>query len=347
MVLWGRVAVRDDVLALMSRLGPDLMGELGRRALILERVGALAPVGRRALASLLSLSEREVRAAAMALKEQGLLSLDAAGMTLTDAARELLPEAQTLSRAMYGLTGLEQALCAHFRLASVTVVPGDSDRDPQVLREVGRAGAHRLRKVLQSGMTLAVTGGKTLIEVAHGMAPTVLNVMVVPARGGMGNDLEIQASAVASEIAGKLGGHYRVMHMPDSLDAAALQEVIKLPEVREAIELLQRADVVLHGVGRADVMSRQRSLPPDIAEKILRDGAVGETFGDFVDRAGRTVYRIPTVSDGLGTLQKGKIMLAVAAGSRKALAIIAALRHEEHDSLITDEGAARAMLPLL
>ena len=42
-----------------------------------------------------------------------------------------------------------------------------------------------------------------------------MNVMVVPARGGMGGALETQANTLACEIARRLGGHHRMMHLPD------------------------------------------------------------------------------------------------------------------------------------
>lgn len=69
----------------------------------------------------------------------------------------------------------------------VCVVPGDTDDDPHVLHEVGRSCASRLRSHLNSGSTLAVTGGSTIREVAEALnTGTPMNVMVVPARGGIG-----------------------------------------------------------------------------------------------------------------------------------------------------------------
>ena len=55
-----------------------------------------------------------------------------------------------------------------------------------------------------------------------------MNVMVVPARGGIGRALETQANTVAAEIAGRLGGHHRLMHLPDDIDEAAMAELRKL-----------------------------------------------------------------------------------------------------------------------
>lgn len=338
----------DQLLALLKRIAPDQMEEIGRRAQVLTGIENMQPVGRRALAARLNLPEREVRAVAASLKEQGFLHLDAAGMQLTAAAQEVLPSARDLSRAMFGLTRLEQTLARLLNVKHVVVVAGNADEDDQVLKDVGRAAAHRVRQQLQSGMTLAVTGGKTMAEMARGMqSAQPLNIMVVPARGGMGSSVETQASAVAAEIARRVGGHYRVMHLPDSMNQVTLQEMYKMPEVRETLDLLQRADMVVHGIGRADTMARQRHIPQDVTQMIMQKGAVGEAFGDFFNAKGETVHQMSTVSMGLAKLQSDSVTIAVAAGARKAEAIIAALRHETHDSLITDEAAASAICALI
>lgn len=337
-----------DDMKVLSRIAPDLMADIGRRAQVLSSIETMQPVGRRALAARLNLPEREVRAAAAALKEQGLITMDAAGMQLSPRAAEVIPGARDLSRAMFGLTKLEQALSSLLHVPHVVVVSGNADKDPQVLREVGRAAAHRVHRLLQSGMTLAVTGGSTMSEMARGMqSATPMNVMVVPARGGMGTAVETQANAVAAEIARRIGGHHRAMHLPDTLDTAALQEMMKLPEVKEIIELLERTDLVVHGIGRADAMARFRHLSAEDQEVLRKHKAVGEAFGDFFDFQGKTVLQASTVSLGVGRLHQNSLMVAVAAGERKAEAIIAATRHEAHNSLITDEAAARRIAALL
>jgi len=338
----------QDELKFLNRMAPDLMSDIGRRAQVLTSIESMQPVGRRALAARLNLPEREVRAAASALKEQGLITMDAAGMQLTPQAIEVLSGARDLSRAMFGLTRLEQSLSQLLHVPHVVVVAGNADADPQVLREVGRAAAHRVHRLMQSGMTLAVAGGQTMSEMAHGMQSTTpMNVMVVPARGGMGSNVETQANTVAAEIARRVGGHHRVMHLPDSLDASALQEMMKLAEVRETLELLQRTDLVVHGIGRADVMAQRRHLTVENMDLLKKKRAVGEAFGDFFDFEGRTVLQANTVSVGLGKHHKDSLMVAVAAGDKKAEAIIASTRHEKHDSLITDEAAARKIVALL
>lgn len=340
--------MQDDILVLLRTIAPEQMEEIGRRAQVLTGIENMQPVGRRALASRLNLPEREVRAVATSLRDYGLVQMDAAGMQLTEKARDVLPGARDLSQTLFGLTKLERALESMLNIPYVTVISGDADRDPQVLRDVGKSAAHRVHKLLQSGMTMAVSGGRTMREVAAGMQSSApMNVMVVPARGGMGINVENQANVIAAEMAARLGAHYRVIHLPDSLDPEALDEMRRLPEVEEVLELIQRAELVVHGIARADAMARSRCLSAENREMLVTRGAVGEAFGDFFDQNGETVYQMSTVSTGLGRLQTPARMVAVAAGAGKAEAIIAAARHDPHDSLITDEGAANRIYSLL
>lgn len=339
--------MQDDYFVLMQKLAPDLAQEIERRALVLERIGALQPVGRRLLANRLNLPEREVRTVASLLKEHGLVSLDAAGMSLTEEANKILPMASRLSRELKGLTGLETALSQRYDGVKVCVAAGNADSDDHVLHEVGRNAASRLRSFLQTGSTLAVTGGSTIHQVAFAIPQgSPMNVMVVPARGGIGRSLETQANTVACEIAKRLGGHHRMMHLPDRLDEQALAEMRKMREIDETLSLLERADVVLHGIGRADDMAHKRQLPADVEAEVLRKGAVAEAYGCYFDRHGKLVYSASTVSHNLGVLKPNCALIAVAAGARKAEAIDAAMRSRRHAMLVTDEGAANAILSM-
>ena len=173
--------MQDGYFTLMQQLAPDLAQEIELRALVLERIGALQPVGRRQLAARLNLPEREVRTVAALLKKHGLITLDAAGMCLTPAAESALPMARRFSRDLKGLTRLETALAQQLGVDKVCVAAGNADADPHVLGEVGRIAGARLRGFLQTGFTLAVTGGSTIREVAFAVPQgTPMNVMVVP-----------------------------------------------------------------------------------------------------------------------------------------------------------------------
>lgn len=340
--------MQNDFVQLMQTLAPDLAAEMAQRALVLERIAVMAPVGRRQLAFRLHLTEREIRACANTLREAGFITLDPAGMALTDKARAILPQVQMFTRAMNDLSGLEEKLATLLNADRVCIIAGDADADESLLDEVGRVAAQGVRGMLHSGSTLAVAGGSTMAAAARAMhSSSPLHVMVVPARGGWGRAVHTQANTLAAEIAARLGGHHRLIHLPDYMDDAAKQEMLRLPEVREVMELIQRADVILHGVGCAEEMLRDSEVAAPTARRLLAEGAVGESFGAYYDREGKCLLESSSVGVDLARLTPSCRMIAVAAGKRKAEAIIAVLRHDRHALLVTDEGAAREMLRIL
>ena len=332
-------------ITLMRKMAPDLTEQMTRRAMILERISVMQPVGRRQLATRLNLPEREIRNTAVLLKELGYLDLDASGMTLSRKAEEILDTAREFSKVMNGLTEMENRLAELLPVERVLIVPGDADYDEQVLSDVGRICAGKLRGILQNGNTLAVTGGRTVAAVARNIqSQTPLNVMVVPARGGIGRSVELQANTLAEEIAGRLGGHYRLIHLPDHIDPAAMQEMLKMPEVHEAMELLERADVILHGIGIASETMKERNMSRAEQAELQQKGAEGESFGAYYDLEGNCLMESSSVGVDLARLKKTCRMVAAAAGSSKAAAILSVLRHTPHALLVTDQGAAEEML---
>jgi len=340
--------MNKETLSLLQQLAPDLMEKLMLRAMVLERISALQPVGRRALAQRLHMPEREIRSVCDALKEDGLISVAASGMAITDKAVSILPGARDMVVSRSALSQLEQHLTRALNVSRLCIVPGDADVKAESLTEVGRAAAERLLRLLADGMILTVSGGTTVAAVAHAMhTGGTLQIRVLPARGGMGMAVETQAGTLAAEFAHALGGTYSLVHLPDSVPPETLRELMKLPEIGEPLRALHQTDVLLYGIGRADVMARNRLLPEAEISSILRMGAVGEAVGCYFDASGRPLFQASGV--GLTYEQVGKVrcVVAVAAGASKARAILAVLRHHHHELLVIDEGAARAIEQLI
>ncbi len=331
----------------LKRIAADQVEEISRRAVLLERIDAIGPVGRRTLAVSMQLSEREVRAAAEALRAEGLITLSAAGMRLAPAGVKILPEVRRLCRSISGLHELESALKQLLPVSHLTLVPGDADADRIVLVGLGRATAQVLEQVLHDNMIIAVSGGSTMSEVARAMSPVAGNVMVVPARGGFGRLAQMQADAVAGELAQRIGGDYRLMHLPEGMDQETLKKAAKLPGVRATLALMRNADIILYGVGRSEDMAQRRGMSLSLRRQLQRDGAVGEALGDFFDIRGRVVYQSPSLSSELGSGKPQALSVMAAAGARKAQAVLAAVRWHPPWALVIDEGVARRMLSLL
>ncbi|MBQ3669683.1 MAG: hypothetical protein II920_10720 [Clostridia bacterium] len=338
----------EGTLSLINLLAPDLMDALVNRAMVLERISILQPVGRRALAQRMGIPEREARMLTDLLREDGLIEVSPAGMSLSSHAYEILDSVRELVRSRSGLASLETQLQKLLRIERVRVVPGDMDSDPDVLDEVGRVAGMRLRKLLMPGMILAVNGGSTVQSVAaHIPRGADIDVTVLPARGGLGQSAETQANTLAEQIALRLGGRHKPLYLPDNLPQSALKELIKLDEIREPLEEIKRADVLLYGIARADEMARNRLMSESTISDLVRKGAVAEVLGHCLDLNGHLLAS----ASGLGlpedSFSRIPVLIAVAAGRHKAEAILAVSRHHKNTCLITDEGAANRILEII
>ncbi|MBE3598697.1 MAG: sugar-binding domain-containing protein [Limnochordaceae bacterium] len=336
-------------LSLMLKVAPELSEVIERRYIVLRNVAFLQPVGRRGLAARLRWPERMVRNEVDFLRYHGFLDLAPDGMRVSAEGQQLLNELKDLVRELRGLFDVEQRLARRLGLQRVIVVPGDADVDETAKKEIARATARFLKEVLREGQVLAVTGGTTLAEVARSLPEesVPLGITVIPGRGGLGEDVELQANTVAAEIARRLRANYRLLHVPDDLPDEAVNSVVSQPQVRELLALIRRADIVLHGVGTAEEMARRRRLGAADVEKLRRLGAVGEAFGYYFDRQGRPVYQTGTFGLRLEDLAGCGQVVIVGGGRSKAEAALAVISTRYQDVLITDEGAALRMLELL
>ncbi len=333
--------------SIIRRIADKQAGEISHRALMMERIQAAEPIGRRSLAEALALPEREVRKAADALKAEGLITLNASGMQLTPAGRALMPEILALCQIFSGLQHLEAQLEEGLGLHEVNIVPGDSDADPHVLKALGQAVAGVVRRHVRDGMVLAVSGGSTMIAAARAMEPMAGGLTVVPARGGFGSMAETQADVVASEMARRMNAACRLMHLPEGMDQETLSKAARLPGVADTLRMMRTADMIIFGVGRADETADKRGLDAGQKKLLARRKAVGEVLGDFISQEGKVVYRNATLSADLLADKPDATRIVAAGGSRKAQAVLAAVRSHPPHVLVVDEGAARSIIKLI
>lgn len=330
---------------LQQQLLPDLMDVMTKRYAILNQVMSSDTVGRRALAAALSMTERTLRAETDFLKSQGLLEANAAGMRITEAGRRLVALLSPFMSELSGLSELERLIRHHFNLKQVIVVPGDTDAAPQTKRELGRAAGHILIRSMNGRDVVAVTGGSTLAELANAIAADhpLPGVLFVPARGGLGESLDYQANTIASTLAKRTGAGYRLLHVPDHLSEEAYTSLMQEPNIREVVDVIRQARIVVHGIGDAMVMARRRKVAQETVEAIRAEGALAEALGYYFDQNGSMIHRMSTVGLRVDDLSAAEYVIAVAGGSSKGEAIAAVLRFGQDDVLVTDEGAARVL----
>lgn len=338
----------ENIARLHRRIAPELIAAVEERYNILRHIQYRQPVGRRALAATLELGERVVRAQVDFLKSAGLVEFSPMGMTITCDGQNILAELADYIRLLHGLTSLEQELTYRLRLHQMVIIPGNCDADGAVRRELGRAAAGVAAQYLGESCTVAVSGGSTMARMAASINLTSPQTVVLPARGGLGEQVEYQANTVAAVLAGRLGGKYRLMHIPDTVSDQAVEAILSSDaNIREIAELAAQADILIYGVGQAERMAMRRGLSAGVIAEISRRGAIGEALGDYCTLAGEIVYSTASVGLRLNNLAGIGRMIMVAGGAKKAAAIVAVVRAGGGDILIADEAAARAIQVIL
>ncbi|MGE5417538.1 MAG: sugar-binding transcriptional regulator [Acidobacteriota bacterium] len=336
----------DKLVQSIERLAPEALIMVRTRYQIMKEILNHQPIGRRQVATRVGCSERTARSEIDTLRDKGAVDITGSGIVLTDYGRELVQEMDNVMPYLEGLGTLARALKKRFGLEHVAVVPGDSCDDVYTKKDLGRAAARYVRELLASGGIMAVGGGTTLAEMASAVSSEtpVENLIVLPARGGVGEEVEEQANTIAARIAKTLGGQYRLLHVPDSLEEETIERLKGNPQVAEIVGLLKKVDVLFYGIGPAMEMANRRGMPAQAMQNLDDKHAVGEAFRYFFNQAGEIVYSVPGIGLELADLKSIPQIVAVAGGSNKAHAIEALLTNLRRGSLVTDEGAARAIL---
>ncbi|WP_106770045.1 sugar-binding transcriptional regulator [Paenibacillus faecalis] len=333
-----------NLLELQELLLPDLMDTLKRRYMILHQIMLSGIVGRRTLAAAMDMTERVLRAETDLLKAQGLIEIETVGMRVSSAGRRLLEQLEPVMKDLFGLADLEEKIRQAYGLRKVVIIPGDSESSTDVKRELGRAGARTLLSFVNCGDIIAVTGGSTLAEVAEQMSPPPTGLLkgswFVPARGGLGESVEIQANTIASKMAKKVGAEYRLLHVPDLLSDDAYQSLVQDHHIQEIVDVIRSACVIVHGIGDAMEMAHRRKLDEKSIQNLKEEGAIAESFGYYFSEEGTVVHKMLTLGLRLEDIMRTDTIIGIAGGRSKAKAIHAVLKFGHEDILVMDEAAA-------
>jgi len=337
-----------DLIELEKKIVPEIFGLMEMRYDILRSIYYNQPIGRRGLASNLNIGERTIRTEVNILKEQGLLNIESMGMYVTEEGRRIIEDLKDVIHRLKGISQLECRLEELLKVEKVKIVPGNLDESSLTLTDMGKTSSIYLKKLIEDNFIIGITGGTTMAKVADemGQGRVADNILVIPARGGLGKSVETQSNSIAGVLAKKLEGDYRLLHVPDNLDEDTLKAVLKIPDVKEVIELIEEMDILVFGIGRADTMAERRQLPKSKIDELIKKGAVAEAFGHYFDIAGNEIWEHLTVGLSLENFQTVDKVIGVAGGENKAEAIISVASLRQNMTIITDEGAAKKIIKI-
>ncbi|MGV3487254.1 MAG: sugar-binding transcriptional regulator [Tuberibacillus sp.] len=336
----------ENLFTLQKKLIPDVLDVMMTRYRLLKAIESMQPIGRRTLTSHVGLTERIVRSEVQFLGKQALIDTASDGMRLTVEGARLLNALKDVMDDVSGFAQLEKQLKIILDISRVIIVPGNSDEDPWVKNEMGLASVKVMEECIKPDSIIAVTGGTTMAAVAEMTRPLRKGIhpLFVSARGGLGERVENQANTICAKMAEKADGEHRLLHVPDPLSEESYQSLIEEPSIRSVVQLIRKADIVIHGIGDAKTMASRRHTAQEVWEEIEREQAIAEAFGYYFDHEGRIVHKVKTIGLRLEDLYDSRTVLAVAGGKSKGAAIEAYFKRGPNSVLITDEAAAQVII---
>ena len=240
------------------------------------------------------------------------------------------------------------ALRRRFGLDAVHLAPTISGPEDLARRMVGRLAGEVLRGALRAGATVGIGDGASVAATAVALEETSLPVpvTVIPLCGGYwstGPEREPYR-----RIAEALGGQARGLMAPGLVDDAATQRaLVAHAGVRSIVELWERVDIALFGVGGAAWSAS--AVGEEVARALDDAEAVGEVLVAPFDIEGRFVcpaLRERVIALDARRLGRIPVSIAVAAGESKVRPILGALRAGVMRTLVTDVATAEAVVAL-
>jgi DNA-binding transcriptional regulator LsrR (DeoR family) len=242
---------------------------------------------------------------------------------------------------------LEKAL----RLDEAIVVPSAEDVD-QAARSVGSALGKFLSEAITDHMAIGVGWGRTLTaSLASFRPPGRQGVKIVSLFGGILEARTENPVDYSWRLASQLNAECFLYPAPLLVDSAATKRTLRERCGLDRLDKLAASlDVAVLSVG--EVIRSSTSLSRSLIEdrdyhEIIERGAVCDVMCNFLDADGNTVdhpvnERVMSVD--LSLLAKAAHVVIACGGSRRAPAIRAAIRRVGCHTLITNEGAAQALL---
>jgi central glycolytic genes regulator len=329
-----------DNLTLLETLVPEFKTILFRRYSILKAIDIYSPIGRRSLTHTLGLTERQIRNDTDFLKESGLIDFNAEGNTITTKGIEFLDKLKIFIDELGNAQLIQTELAKLLNIKKVYICEKLDQNPEKSLQILGRTAARVLEGMIDESTVLGLTGGSSVYSLVKAYNGKKNNsITVVSARGGLGHTNRLQANTLVEELSKKLGGSFLPLYTPDFLSEESISKLLEEPLLKKTIEEIEKIDTLIFGIGQAHTMASRRNLEQNEINKIIKKGAVAESFGYYFNGDGQIVHEIPTIGIKLEKVKELKNIIAIAGSNQKARAIIAICKLNPNLTLVTDESA--------
>lgn len=259
----------------------------------------------------------------------------------------------TVAHPIERLMALEEQLVDTFGLKTARVSEVTPGNGTDVGPDVARSAADLLLEHCGPHSVIAVSNGRGVAAVVHHMPerswPSSTCVAML---GSVGESFNTEDGPdVCRNLSLRLGGRFRSLTVPLVFDSLALARAVREEDqVATTLELAARSDIALTGVGTVGTSVSpllRRWMTPEVVRECRKRNVVAHVCGHHLDASGRHVHTAlcdRTLCLDPERLREIPLVVGVAAGPDKIVAIRAALRGGYLSALVTDEATARAVL---
>lgn len=295
------------------------------------------------------------------------------GMRQTDIARRLQISQSRVSRLLTQAeemsivrtivaaprhihAALEEAVEHAYGVAEVHVVDSVGDDEVELTRDLADALATHLQELAFDASVIGFTSwSKTLRQTVERLQPLRTHAnRIVETVGDIGPPtLQYEAAKATQRLAALTGAEPVFLRAPGVVPSVEIRDLLLDHDsyARATLSELDDLDLLLVGIGSG---APDPTLPPgnyffttDQLERLRAAGAVGEVCLRFFDTDGKVVDlgdEDLVIGITAGQLRAARRRWAVAGGSRKHVAIRAALRGGWVDALMTDVATAEFLV---
>jgi deoxyribonucleoside regulator len=271
---------------------------------------------------------------------------------LTWAKQHGLIEVRVLDHRHHPLA-LEDRLEKRFGIRDVKVVSvAPNASDEARLAAVTRFAAHYLNGILRPRMTIGLSWGNTVSQLARSLVPKPLPALQVVQMNGSGNSGS--GITYAADIVMRFAANYDATpsllpipaYFDDPATKAAMFRERSIDRVRR---LADEADVVLFSIGVPDADSyiyRAGYIEHVELDALLADGVVGDIATMFFRGDGSwsdIAMNARSSGPSLASLSEHAHTIGIVEGVRKREGILGALHGSFMNTLIIDEPTARSL----
>ena len=205
-------------------------------------------------------------------------------------------------------------------------------------------------------MTVGISWGSSLYYLVEHFSPrNYLDVEVVQLIGGIGaRNLQTDGLELARKLSRKLNKVYHVLQAPLVVQSETLKNMlIQEPDIAQVLKKGKQVDIAVIGIGTIhrenSALVRAGYMSQEQAEDLAKRGAVGDVFGQQIDKEGNICdfeLNKRTLGIDLQQLKHIPVVIGVASGADKAEVIRGAMKGGYIKMLVTDEAAAMRIVSM-